>query len=349
MAATDEAPSPPPHPTEAAPAEHAAADEEEREEKTNADAGPSSTSPFPSLPAAEAIKAEGNARFLASDWEGALVRENERERKRKGGRRDLRALIFLNLLFPFPSLFHQAKYDAALALTPPPETPDEAPAALVEGASACVVAEEGEEKKEEEDAAPTPSALLAATLHCNRAAALLRLGRAVEAGAAASAALALHPRYAKALLRRSAAAEAAGSEGAPAAALADAREAAACAAPGSAEASAAASAVARLEPLAAAAAEKAKAEMIGEKKRKLALAASPSIQPFPFVSRRLSLSSSSGKLKDLGNTLLGKVGLSLDNFKAVQDPSTGSYSISFQQQAADAAAVEGGEGSGEGA
>lgn len=38
-----------------------------------------------------------------------------------------------------------------------------------------------------------------------------------------------------------------------------------------------------------------------------------------------------GKLKDLGNGLLGKFGLSLDNFKAVQDPSTGSYNISFSQ------------------
>jgi len=36
-----------------------------------------------------------------------------------------------------------------------------------------------------------------------------------------------------------------------------------------------------------------------------------------------------GKLKDFGNTLLGKFGLSLDNFKATQDPSTGSYNISF--------------------
>ena len=36
-----------------------------------------------------------------------------------------------------------------------------------------------------------------------------------------------------------------------------------------------------------------------------------------------------GKLKELGNGLLGKFGMSLDNFKAVKDPSTGSYSISF--------------------
>ena len=37
------------------------------------------------------------------------------------------------------------------------------------------------------------------------------------------------------------------------------------------------------------------------------------------------------KLKDLGNSLLGNFGLSLDNFGTVQDPSTGSYSISFNQ------------------
>ncbi len=38
-----------------------------------------------------------------------------------------------------------------------------------------------------------------------------------------------------------------------------------------------------------------------------------------------------GKLKDLGNSLLGKFGLSLDNFKAEKDPATGGYSIKFQQ------------------
>ncbi|EAY78997.1 hypothetical protein OsI_34106 [Oryza sativa Indica Group] len=38
-----------------------------------------------------------------------------------------------------------------------------------------------------------------------------------------------------------------------------------------------------------------------------------------------------GKLKDLGNSVLGRFGMSVDNFKAVKDPNTGSYSISFQQ------------------
>eukprot|EP00775_Hariotina_reticulata_P008633 gene8633-8814_t len=38
-----------------------------------------------------------------------------------------------------------------------------------------------------------------------------------------------------------------------------------------------------------------------------------------------------GKLKDLGNTILGKFGMSLDNFKAEKDPETGSYSIKFNQ------------------
>ncbi|KAL9339469.1 hypothetical protein Peur_068484 [Populus x canadensis] len=56
----------------------------------------------------------------------------------------------------------------------------------------------------------------------------------------------------------------------------------------------------RLEPLAAAKREKMKEEMIG-------------------------------KLKEMGNSLLGRFGMSVDNFKAVQDPNTGSYSISFQR------------------
>ena len=38
-----------------------------------------------------------------------------------------------------------------------------------------------------------------------------------------------------------------------------------------------------------------------------------------------------GKLKDLGNSILGNFGMSLDNFSAVQDPKTGGYSISYNQ------------------
>lgn len=37
------------------------------------------------------------------------------------------------------------------------------------------------------------------------------------------------------------------------------------------------------------------------------------------------------KLKDMGNSLLGRFGMSVDNFKAVKDPNTGSYSVSFQR------------------
>ena len=99
--------------------------------------------------------------------------------------------------------------------------------------------------------------------------------------------------YTKALLRRAVAQEALGD---PSAALEDAKRAAEMD-PSSKEA---AEMVPRLERAAAAHLEQQKEEMMG-------------------------------KLKDLGNTVLGKFGMSLDNFKATQDPNTGSYSISFQQ------------------
>ncbi|CAL5376491.1 unnamed protein product [Camellia sinensis] len=56
----------------------------------------------------------------------------------------------------------------------------------------------------------------------------------------------------------------------------------------------------RLEPLAAEKREKMKQEMIDE-------------------------------LKEMGNSVLGRFGMSIDNVKAIQDPNTGSYSISFQR------------------
>ena len=42
-------------------------------------------------------------------------------------------------------------------------------------------------------------------------------------------------------------------------------------------------------------------------------------------------------LKGFGNSLLGKFGLSIDNFKAEKDPATGSYSLSFVQNPGEAA------------
>lgn len=55
------------------------------------------------------------------------------------------------------------------------------------------------------------------------------------------------------------------------------------------------------------------------------------LEPLAVAKREKMKEEMLGKLKDMGNTILGKFGMSVDNFKAVKDPNTGSYSISFQQ------------------
>jgi hypothetical protein len=45
-----------------------------------------------------------------------------------------------------------------------------------------------------------------------------------------------------------------------------------------------------------------------------------------------NLSLITGKLKDLGNSILGKFGLSLDNFNFAKDPATGSYSVNMKNK-----------------
>ena len=55
------------------------------------------------------------------------------------------------------------------------------------------------------------------------------------------------------------------------------------------------------------------------------------IEPTVMLRREKLKDEMMGKLKDLGNMVLGKFGMSVDNFKAEQDPDTGSYSIKFQQ------------------
>ncbi|GAU30984.1 hypothetical protein TSUD_104980, partial [Trifolium subterraneum] len=54
------------------------------------------------------------------------------------------------------------------------------------------------------------------------------------------------------------------------------------------------------------------------------------LEPLAAVKREKMKEEMIAKLKDMGNSLLGRFGMSVDNFKAVQDPNTGSYSVSFQ-------------------
>ncbi|KAE8056096.1 hypothetical protein FH972_012892 [Carpinus fangiana] len=55
------------------------------------------------------------------------------------------------------------------------------------------------------------------------------------------------------------------------------------------------------------------------------------LQPLAEEKREKMKDEMIGKLKEMGNSVLGRFGMSVDNFKAVKDPNTGSYSISFQR------------------
>ncbi|GBG72816.1 hypothetical protein CBR_g12383 [Chara braunii] len=132
-----------------------------------------------------------------------------------------------------------------------------------------------------------------ATYHANRAICFLQQAEYVDAVKESTLALELNPNYVKALLRRAQAHEKLDQLEES---LQDLKKVVELD-PSDKQAK---EAVRRLEPAVMAKREKMKEEMLG-------------------------------KLKDLGNSLLGHFGMSLDNFKAVQDPKTGGYSVNFQR------------------
>jgi len=129
--------------------------------------------------------------------------------------------------------------------------------------------------------------------HSNRAVCFFKLGKYDETIKECSRALELNPSYVKALLRRGEAHEKLEHYDE---AIADMKRIIELD-PSNAQAK---RSLFRLEPLAAGKREKMKEEMFA-------------------------------KLKDVGNSVLGRFGMSVDNFKAVKDPNTGSYSLSFEK------------------
>ncbi|KAG6467032.1 tetratricopeptide repeat protein 1-like [Zingiber officinale] len=129
--------------------------------------------------------------------------------------------------------------------------------------------------------------------HGNRAACFLKLNQYTDAVTECTKALELNPSYIKALVRRAEAHEKLENYEEAIADLKKVIELDPSNDQGRRW-------IRRLEPIAAEKREKMKEEMIG-------------------------------KLKEMGNSLLGRFGMNLDNFKAVKDPNTGSYSLSFQR------------------
>jgi tetratricopeptide (TPR) repeat protein len=150
-------------------------------------------------------------------------------------------------------------------------------------------------RREFAPAEPHPHAAKLAVYHCNRAAAYLHLQEYESAVKDGTIAILLHPTYVKAYVRRSAAYEHTERNDQ---ALTDAKRALELSSPP--VPLNIKQTVARLQTLEDARLETLKTETMD-------------------------------KLKDLGNSILGNFGLSMDNFNAKQDPKTGSYSISFDQ------------------
>jgi hypothetical protein len=157
----------------------------------------------------------------------------------------------------------------------------------------------------------------------NRAAARLSLGAFEGALWDCDRALELRPAYSKVVARRATVLEKLGLIDE---AMKDAQVVASeASSSGGAARSAAAQTVARLEAAIKDRDEKLKVCVVSFLRIDAGKGSSPSSPSFSSQNEMFD------KLKGLGNSILGRFGFSLDNFKAVKDPSTGSYNISFQQ------------------
>jgi len=157
-----------------------------------------------------------------------------------------------------------------------------------------------EDKKSKQESPPTfqappyEHAEKVAVYYCNRAAVLLHLQRYTDAIRDADVAILWNPHYTKAYMRRCTAYEQSDKTDL---ALADAK------------------AAMQLDPT---------NKLIQQTVRRLQKIEDERLEKLKTETL--------DKLKDLGNSILGNFGLSLDNFKAEKDPNTGSYSISFNQK-----------------
>ena len=134
-----------------------------------------------------------------------------------------------------------------------------------------------------------------AVYHANRAACYMSMERYKEAAEDCTDAIAADDVYVKAYLRRGAARE-------------------------------------KLEDLEGALADNEKVANELETGHKQAAAAVARLRPVVERKREEMKEEMMGKLKDLGNSILGNFGLSTDNFKAEKDAATGSYNIQFVQK-----------------